>query len=85
MCANSAATRPRLSHTPARIFSISSGRFSGKAGAQVLAPDLVLGKPRPDEPHQRAERLGHALAIDSMQHRKRADHEEAEHSDRTRA
>src|SRR5437764_3151278 len=40
ICANSAATRPRLSHTPKRIFSISSGDFSGNAATRFARPIL---------------------------------------------
>src|SRR5262245_5922718 len=36
--ANSAPMRPRLSQTPARIFSISSGDFSGKAAFRFSRP-----------------------------------------------
>src|SRR5499426_579256 len=38
MWANSAATRPRLSHTPSRIVSISAADFSGKAAARLARP-----------------------------------------------
>src|SRR5262249_55742105 len=38
MCANSAATRPRLSQTPRSITSISSADFSGKAAARLTRP-----------------------------------------------
>src|SRR4029077_14856209 len=47
MCANSAATRPRLPHTPPRIFSISSGDFSGKAARKFSRPTLCSGNHGP--------------------------------------
>src|SRR5262245_53913675 len=38
MWANSAATRPRLSHTPSRMALISAADFSGKAAARLARP-----------------------------------------------
>src|SRR6185295_4378325 len=47
ICANSAATRPRLSHTPRRIFSISSGVLSGNAAARLARPTRCSGSHGP--------------------------------------
>src|ERR1700752_473360 len=45
--ANSAPMRPRLSQTPARIFSISSGDFSGKAAFRFSRPMRSSRRRRP--------------------------------------
>src|SRR3954453_15584053 len=47
ICANSAATRPRFSHTPPRMFSISSGDFSGNAARKFSRPTLCSGNHGP--------------------------------------
>src|SRR5437763_5756813 len=49
MCANSAATRPRLSHTPERIFSIFCGDFSGNAAHRFSRPTLCSGNQGPTQ------------------------------------
>src|ERR1700722_14938136 len=45
--ANSTAMRPRLSHTPARIFSISSSDFCGKAARRLSRPTRCSGRNGP--------------------------------------
>ena len=55
------------------------GGFLRKRGAQIFAPDLVLGKPRAHDAHHAAKHVRHALAIDSAQHCERADRDPAEH------
>src|SRR3954463_8620048 len=47
ICANSAATRPRFSHTPPRMFSISWGDLSGKAARRFSRPTLCSGNHGP--------------------------------------
>src|SRR3954469_10550471 len=47
ICANSAATRPRFSQTPPRMFSISAGDLPGKAARRFSRPTLCSGNPGP--------------------------------------
>src|SRR5215217_5662697 len=46
-CANSAATRPRFSHAPRRIVSISAGDFSGNAAMRLARPIRCSGNHGP--------------------------------------
>ncbi len=58
------------------IFDVLRG-FFWECRDEVRAPDLVLRKPRPDEPHQPAEHIRHALPVDPAQHRERPHHDPA--------
>ena len=52
------AMRPRLSQTPARMVSISSGDFSGKAAVRLARPIFCSRSHRADQPGDPAEQVG---------------------------
>ena len=62
----SAPTRPRLSHTPRRIFSISAGDFSRGRRPQIGLADAVLPQQRPDRAHHGAGRIADTDAIEAV-------------------